>query len=261
MPLARRTAATLTGGVLCAPVLLLGSPALAAGEATPPPAQATDAFCAAVPSGYAPFTDIGGNTFEDTIECLRYADITRGGAGGTSSDRYSPALPVERGAMASFLVRLLDKADQLDTGGRITALPPFDGTVDFSDVPADSTHAQAIDRLAEAGIVRGGVGGRPATTYSPELVVSRAQMATFVIEALEHATGDAFSTGSDYFTDDAEAVPHEPRINALAAEAIGVGDGRDAYRPALAVPRDQMSGFLVRALAVLEADGDIRPLS
>lgn len=257
MPVHPRTLALATGA-LCAPFLVLG-PAHAAGEATPPPPQPTDALCAGA-SGGQQFTDIAGNTFQDTIECMAAAGIALGGPNGLPDDRYGPALTVERANMATFLVRMMDTADELDDSGSIRALPPFDGTVSFTDVPPDDVHAQAIDRLAAAGVAKGGPGGRPATTYAPDEPVSRAQMASLVITALEYLTGDAFSTPDDYFTDDEQAAPHEPRINAIAAEGIAVGENADTYRPAASVRRDQMSAFLARTLAVLEADGDIAPL-
>jgi hypothetical protein len=257
----RRTPAALTAGALCAPLLVLGAPALAAGEATPPPAQSTEAFCTAVPADYAPFTDIDGNRFHDPIECIAAAGIARGGPDGQPPDRYGPELGVDRDAMASFLVALMDKADQLDRGDRIGALPRYDGSVGFTDVSGDNVHREAIDRLAEAGVVRGGPGGRPAEQYGPGEPVNRAQLASFVVATLEYLTGDAFSVGEDFFTDDADAAPHGPRINAVAAEGIATGDGADAYRPFETVRRDQMAAFLARTLAVLEADGDIDPLS
>lgn len=259
MPIPPRTLALATGA-LCAPLLVLGPAAHAAGEATPPPPQTTTELCAGA-SGGQQFTDIERNTFQDTIECLAAADIALGGPKGMPANRYAPGLVVERANMATFLVRLMDTADELDDGGSIRALPPFDGTVSFTDVPPSSTHAQAIDRLAAAGIVRGGAGDRPADQYAPAEPVTRAQMASLVVATLEHLTGDAFSTPDDYFTDDGDAVPHEARINALAAEGIGVGNGPDSFSPLTGVRRDQMSGFLARTLAVLEADGDIAPLS
>jgi hypothetical protein len=249
MPLSARASATLVSGALV-PVLLAGGVASAAGEGTPPPAQSTGALCANVPAGYQPFTDIAGNTFEATVECLARAGVARGGAEGQPADRFVPAAGTTRAAMASLVVRLLDVADANDSGSSIRPLPAFDGSVGFSDVPASSVHAQAVDRLAEAGIVLGD-GGR----YRPSEVVTRAQMATFVIRSLQFMTGDRFATGTDYFTDDADAPEHQANINAVAAEGIAVGDGRDTFGPRASVRRDQVTGFLARALAVLEADG------
>lgn len=260
MALRKRTISVLTGSAALVPLLSLGTPAFAAGEATPPPPQASAELCRNVPAGYQPFTDIARNTFEATIECLAFAGVTRGGPGSLPDDQYGPALAVSRDAMASFVARLIDEANELDNGDSIRTLPGYDGSQRFTDVRGN-VHAENIDRLAEAGIVQGGPGGRPADRYVPGEGVSRAQMASYVRRALEYMTGDSFSTPSDYFSDDENVQTHEPSINAVAAEGIAVGDGADAYTPAAVVRRDQMSGFLARALAVLEADGDIKPVS
>lgn len=260
MPVRRSTITALTTAAVLVPMVALTGPAQAAGEATPPAPQSEAEFCRNVPAGYAPFTDIAGNTFETTIECLAYAGITRGGPQGLSSNRYGPGLDVERDEMAAFVVRLIDKANELDAADTLRPLPAYDGSPAFTDT-AGNTHQQSIERLAQAGIVRGGPGGRPATQYGPGIGVSRAQMASFIDATLEYLTGDEFSTSDDYFTDDETAQPHEPRIDVVAAEGIAVGDGRDTYNPAPTVRRDQMSGFLIRTLAVLEADGDVRPLA
>lgn len=260
MPVRRSTIAALSTAAVLVPMVALPGPALAAGEATPPAPQSEAEFCRNVPAGYAPFTDIAGNTFEATIECLAYAGITRGGPQGLGSDRYGPTLDVQRDEMAAFVVRLIDKANELDVADTLRPLPAYDGSPSFTDV-AGNTHVQSIERLAQAGIVKGGPSGAPANQYGPRLGVSRAQMAPFLEFTLEYLTGDEFSTMDDYFTDDENALPHEPRIDVVAAEGIAVGDGRDTYNPAPTVRRDQMSGFLIRTLSVLEADGDVRPLA
>jgi hypothetical protein len=240
------------------PVLVAG-PALASGE-EPPPAMSTEQFCASVPAEYEPFSDLRGNPFQDVIECLTRAGISRGGPSGRPTDQYGPELTVNRDAMATFIAGVIDKADELDAGDVITPLPPYDGQVSFSDVPADNVHRESIDRLAEAGVVRGGQGGDQGSTYSPGVPVTRAQMASFLDGALEYMTGDLYTTEFDYFTDDADVPVHEPQINVVAEEGIAVGDGVDRYSPLAAVRRDQMAGFLVRALATLEADESITPL-
>jgi hypothetical protein len=50
------------------------------------------------------------------------------------------------------------------------------------------------------------------------------------------------------------------RRSCRAGPAISRRDGRDTYRPFRSVSRDQMSGFLTRALAHLENEGAITPL-
>jgi beta-glucosidase len=257
MPLRRLPIAALSAGAVLA--LSFAGPALAAGEQTPPPARSIDRFCVNVPEDYQPFTDVQGDMFEASIECLAAAGVTSGGPGDLPDDQYGPALTVRRDAMASFIARLIDKADELDTGEEIRGLPPFDGTVDPTDVRSDNVHRESIDRLVQAGIVKGGPQGRPSNQYGPELDVNRAHMASFIVQALAYMTGENFETPNDYFVDDETAEPHEPNINGAAAVAIAVGDGRDVYEPFRTVSRAQMAEFLTRTFAALEDAGLITP--
>jgi hypothetical protein len=253
----RRTPLT----ALCTGVLLLSTApaALAAGEETPPPSRTIDRFCANVPQDDQPFTDVAGDTFEASIECLAATGITSGGPGTLPDDQYGPALPVRRDSMATFLARMIDEADRLDTGDEIRPLAPFDGTVDATDVGSGNVHRQSIDRLVAAGIVRNGPEGRRGDQYGPELPVNRAQMASFLVQALAYTTGESFETPNDYFTDDEMAAPHQGNINAVAASAIAIGDGQDLYDPFRTVSRGQMAEFLTRTLASLEDAGLVRP--
>ena len=260
MPLRRSPLTALSAGAGLTALLSLTAPAaFAAGEQTPPPARTIDRFCANVPEDYQPFTDVQGDTFEASIECLAATGITSGGPGELRNDQYGSALGVRRDAMATFLARMIDKADSLDTGEEIRALPPFDGTADASDVRSGNVHRQNIDRLVSAGIVKNGPEGRPGDEYGPELEVNRAQMATFLVQALTYMTGESFETPNDYFVDDETASPHEPNIDSAAASSIAIGDGRDLYDPFRTVSRGQMAEFLTRTLASLEDGGLITP--
>ena len=259
MPRCRMPITAVSVGAGLTALLWSAVPAFAAGEQTPPPARSIDRFCADVAEGSSQFTDVEGDTFEDSISCLAAVGITRGGPGSLPDDQYGPALAVRRDAMASFVARLIDKADELDTGEEIRGLAPFDGTLDATDVGSDNVHREGIDRLLAAGILKGGPQGRPSTEYGPELDVSRAHMASFVVQALAYMTGESFETPNDYFLDDETAEPHRPTINAAAASAIAVGDGQDTYAPFSTVSRSQMAGFLTRTLAALEDGGLITP--
>ena len=102
--------------------------------------------------------------------------------------------------------------------------------------------------------------GRSATTFAPQEIVSRAQMATFINNAQEFlASGLAFTTVEDYFVDDETSV-HEDNINGIAS--VGIAQGIDAthYDPSGAVRRANMATFIVRYLAVLHSVGAIDPL-
>lgn len=255
MHLHTRALAAAAAGALLSPLVASGV-ALAAGEATPPPVRSTAAFCAAAE---AAFTDTAG-TFADQIACIADAGITLGGPAGLPRDSYGPELRVRRDAMASFLARLADTADALDTGGAVQALPePGDGA--FSDVPAGGVHTRNILRLAQAGIVVGGPAGLRDDEYGPTLPLTRAQMASFVTRTLDYLTGETTTTSDDYFVDDEDIAVHEPSINALAALGIAVGDGQDRFAPSALISRAQMAGFLARALGLLQADDRISALN
>jgi hypothetical protein len=247
-------------------VVVGASPAAAAGEATPPPVQGITTFCAAAsPGGFA---DTDGTTFEADIDCIASTEpaITVGGPGALPPSQYGPTLHVTRGQMASFIARMMDAADALDTGDAIEPLPPYDGTPAFTDIGlADSPenpHFTNINRLQQAGIVEGAPGGRLPTEYGPNDPVTRAQMASFIARAIEHMTGQPVATDQDYFTDDEGAVPHEDNINGIASLGIvqGIDTTGDLYAPARSVTRGQMAGFVARTLGELEERGAIAPL-
>lgn len=166
-----------------------------------------------------PFADIGGHLFEGDIAWLYQRGITTGCAGTL----FCPDAAVTREQMASFLVRALGLPD--------TAL-------DFFTDDEDSIHEGDINRLAAAGITT----GCGATNYCPTALVTREQMASFLVRALSLP-----ATGLDFFTDDETSV-HEGDINRLAASGITAGCTAMEYCGSLAVTRGQMAAFLQRAL-------------
>jgi hypothetical protein len=242
----KRALAVLAAGALCAPLVSLSSPAFAAGEATPPAPLDISDLCANVDESENPFVDIEGNTFEQNIICLAFAEITLGT--NPEGDRYSPGQEVNRGQMASFIARLIDTADELDTGDNIQGLEASDGVVAFTDVAANNTHRENIDRLDQAGIVQGGPGGRPATIYGPNLPVTRAQMASFIKRALEYMTSDNFDTAEDFFTDD-EGKWYEDSVNRVAAAGLMDGCGGTSFCPGQYVRRQELADIFYRRLA------------
>jgi hypothetical protein len=217
----------------------------------PPPEAPSSQFCQYVAPGDSGFTDIEGTTFQSYIECLAATGITK----GKTATTYEPAGTVTRAEMATFVARLVDTANALEKTS-LTDLPAYDGTNRFTDVPAGSTHAESINRLAAAGIVLGGPDGRSADQFGPGLAVTRGQLASFVNRAEKFMTGDGFSTNDDYFTDDNGDV-HEADINGIASRGIVVGDGVDTFGPRTSATRGQMAAFLIRELSVMQADGDV----
>jgi hypothetical protein len=107
------------------------------------------------------FTDDETSTHELAINRSRQAEITS----GCDENRYCPTANVTRGQMASFLARALD-------------LPAT--AEDFFDDDDGSTHEDAINRMAAAGIAS----GCAADAFCPSRLVSREQMAAFLKRAL-----------------------------------------------------------------------------
>jgi len=165
------------------------------------------------------------------IERLYAAGIT-GGCGGGS---YCPDSPVTRAQMAIFLERGLH-------GSSYT--PPAAGnSTGFGDVPTTYWAAAWIKQLAAEGITGGCGGGN----YCPEAVVSRAQMAVFLLRA-EH--GPSYTPpavgASTGFGDVPAAHWAAAWIKQLVAEGITAGCGNGNYCPEAPVTRAQMAVFLVR---------------
>jgi hypothetical protein len=122
------------------------------------------------------FRDDEGNTHENNINRLAEAGIVN----GTTATTFSPTADVSRGQMASFVAQALSFV----RGG---ALP--EGADAFTD-DETSIHEANINRLANADIVD----GTSATTFAPGNLVSRAQMGSFIIQAMADLAADGFIT-------------------------------------------------------------------
>ncbi len=185
------------------------------------------------------FDDVpDSNTHAGAISAIVAADITLGFPDGT----YRPGDEVTRGQMASFIARTLDAAGHI--------LPSPDHT--FTDI-GGNTHEQAIGQLAAADIVL----GRTPTDYAPARTVSRDQMASYLVRAIEWAQDTTYTAPKSPFTDIAGNT-HEQAID-LAYE-LGLTNGRTetTYEPRIDVRRDQMASFLMRLLPELAtAEGAI----
>jgi len=114
------------------------------------------------------FTDDDDSIFENDIDKLATADVTRG-CNPPANTEYCPDDFVTRGQMAAFIVRAFGYTD--DGGGDL-----------FTD-DDDSIFENDIDKLATAGVTRG---CNPPTNdrYCPDEPVLRDQMASFLARAL-----------------------------------------------------------------------------
>jgi len=155
-----------------------------------------------------------------------------------------PRLPHRRLAVAGLLITLI--------GGAATMARPavtVAATSPFTDI-AGSTFESDIDWLYAEGIT---VGCQP-TQYCPDLRVTRAQMASFLVRMFDLTEGAAV----DAFVDD-EGISHEADINRLAYSGITHGcAGPDStqFCPKGHVTRGEMASFLARAIPVTDGAGD-----
>jgi len=174
-----------------------------------------------------------------------------------ASTSYSQPLPhvlVEGGSisLATATVTFVQRAGATATL-RIspTAAAVSPTTTRFLDVPETHAFFADVEWLADMGITKG---CNPPTDdlFCPDSAVTRAQMAAFLVRALELA-----ATSTDFFIDD-DVTVFEADINRLAAAGITKGcnpPAGDRFCPDSLLTRAQMAALLVRALGYSDAGG------
>jgi subtilisin family serine protease len=187
------------------------------------------------PSGFADVPPGGVHSLG--IDCIAAWDITR----GRTATTYEPREAVTRGQMASFLATVIDAGPGL----------PASPSRAFPDV-AGSVHERPINALAELGIVRGHGDG----TYRPSAPVTRAQMASFLVNTYEHLVGPAPAPDERWFEDTGGSV-HAPAADKLWELGITAGISPRTYNPHPDVRRDQMASFVARLLDRVVREGAV----
>lgn len=198
---------------------------------------ATFSACVGGATASGGFTDTTGNFAAESINCLKYYGITT----GTTATTYSPGQNVTRWQMALFLVRAAGPA------GITVPAAASQGFTDIVGLPQATQ--DAINQLKALGISQ----GTSTTTYGPNEVVARYQMALFLIRFLEVQNGAASlptGTSASGLTDTG-AVSNEAFLAIEKAWDHGITKGTTAtlFSPGAAVTRDQMAAFIARTLA------------
>ena len=205
-----------------------------------PTAAGDEASAAACPPSRIPgsgFGDLADTVHREAIECLAWWDVV----GGVTPDRFAPDQTATRGAVATMLARVLE-----ESGTVLPGAPPDAFTDD-----ADSPHHLRINQLAALGLVRGFGDG----SFRPSQVVTRAQLATLLVQAHERLYGD-LAPGADAFTDDETSV-HEANINAAHAAGWVLGRTATVFEPQGGALRGQTATVLARFLATLAEGGSV----
>ena len=182
----------------------------------------------------ADFSDVPKTyLFHNAVEKIFRAGITSGCGPGN----YCPEAPVNRAAMAVFLLR--------GKHGSSYRPPPASGHV-FGDVPLGTFLGDWIERLAAEGITTGCGGGN----YCPTAPVTRASMAVFLLRAKHGSDYHPRPAAGNVFGDVPLGTFLGDWIEQLAAEQITAGCGGGDYCPNQPVTRGQMAVFLVKTFGL-----------
>lgn len=192
------------------------------------------------------FDDVAGTTHEEAIACLAWWEVTA----GVTPSHYAPGDGVTREQMASFVVRWIDGVTARGDGVPL----PDTATHSFADVSEGNVHAGSIARLTEAGIIQ----GRSSTSYEPRSVMTRAQTATLLSNAIAHVTGTPLLAARDTFIDDNGSV-HEANIDALSGIGVISGTGGFDFRPGDQVTRGAMAALIMRSSDLVVEQGRTTP--
>jgi peptidoglycan hydrolase-like amidase len=203
------------------------------GDPTGPPVGAQDP----TPTVH-PFVDLEGNIHERSIDTIWQQGITA----GCDVDLYCPDGSVPRWQMAIFLVRLwplsgFDTPSNVDQG--------------FTDIGGFNEFTQAqINILAQLEFTA----GTSPTTFDPNGVVSRWQMAIFLTRAIERA-GITLPDGSDQGFQDLDGLLDSAKlaINQMKQLGITAGTSATTFDPDNPVRRDEMGTFIAVTMEMLVA--------
>jgi hypothetical protein len=172
-----------------------------------------------------------------SIETIYAAGITGGCA--TSPLMYCPATAVTRAQMAVFLERGIH--------GSSYAPPAVSNGTGFGDIAPEYWAAAWIKQLHADGIT----GGCGAGNYCPELAVTRAQMAVFLLRAKYGASYTPPGVGTDTgFSDVPTDYWAAAWIKQLAREGITSGCSSGVYCPETPITRAQMAVFMSRTFTL-----------
>ena len=169
-----------------------------------------------------PFTDISKNDyFYDAV--LWAAD--KGVTSGVTDTLFAPNSSCTRAQIVTFL-------------WRANGSPVVDYAMNFTDVPADAYYADAVRWAVSKGITS----GTSATTFAPDMTVTRAQTVTF----LYRAAGTPAVSGGSFADVDANAY-YADAVAWAVSEGITSGTSATTFSPDAACTRGQIVTFLYRA--------------
>ena len=196
-------------------------------------------------AAFAAKDDITGIALEQQMRSL----INQGIIHGYNEGEYRPAEKITRGQFAAFLARALN-------------LPS--GTPRFTDVPAHSNLADAINRVSSAGIVNGYNDG----TFRMNDLITREQMAAMIDNALVYSKIDRkasllnFADGYQINQSFKQAVGHI--VNDKIVNGYKGSFGMSYFKPKNQATRAEAAAFISGMLSIVkelkaQGSGDSAP--
>jgi hypothetical protein len=227
------TTAHVEGTILAAKAIHLRTGASLNGRALAQTAVTLDHNILVI-TPYPIFLDVPFSHWANSwIERLYNAGIT--GGCSTIPFNYCPDNTVTRAQMAVFLLK--------GAHGSSFSPPAVGSGTGFTDVPTNYWAAAWVKQLAAEGITAGCGAGN----YCPEVTVTRAQAAVFLLKSKYGSSYSPPAVGiSTGFTDVATNYWAAAWVKQLAAEGITGGCGGGNYCPDSVVTRAQMAVFLVK---------------
>lgn len=183
---------------------------------------------------YAELIDQKELAFTDVSEAAYYYEavkwaVEQGITNGTSETTFSPDASCTRAQMVTFLWRAAGSPEATLT------------THTFTDVDEDVYYYEALLWAIETGLTN----GTSATTFIPDAVCTRGQMATFLYRNEKSPAVDS----QHPFTDVKETAYYNDAVTWAANEGITVGTAPNTFSPDAVCTRGQMVTFLFRYLA------------
>lgn len=173
------------------------------------------------------FVDVpAGSYYYDAVYWAVEHDVTN----GTGGNKFSPDAVITRAQMVTFLWRVYGAP-------KVTCDNPF------TDVDADAYYYDAVLWAVSNGVTK----GTSATTFSPDVAVTRSQAVTFQWRA-----SGAMMASGDSFSDVPEDVWYTDAVTWAAVNGITKGTSATTFSPDMVVSRAQVVTFLYRELGMKE---------
>lgn len=185
----------------------------------------------------AAFTDVPDDAWYS--EAVDYA-VNHGMFSGTGAGTFSPSTPMTRG----MIVVVLSNVAKADVSSAKDA--------SFSDVQPSDWYADAIDWAYEQGYVS----GTGANTFSPNSVVTRAQIAVILSNYLHSINADLEEDGNSAAFNDIAAIPSWALEGVKYMQAIGLmaGDSAGNFNPNKELTRAEAATVFMRMDQKLNGD-------